>query len=235
MKDEIRNPKVLRKINDLKSSGSSWSAIKEKLKSDMDIEASIPTIRKAYDTYSARSAETIANDGELQQSIREAVLNTSQQLQNINDFANKIIKYASNQMDNLQSDKDISNVMQAGTQAAKQILNQIQFQERLVRQLSEGFDSKEVSKIEYNKIFTNNLQELEKSGYIKILRNPDEPADAEQEIRFEQLDLTDEEAKKLFVTGRTRHENYIITSPRYENQNKQQQNQKIGSCLYIKG
>jgi hypothetical protein len=157
--DSLRNPKALRKIGEMRGAEASWTHIQKTLEKDLGIKASLPTIQNAYNIYAARSSEIIAGDEQLKGALKQAVFDTAERLKKIGKIMDDILDAA-----RTSPDTKIS--------AAKEVLNQLYFQEKLLNRIEQGFDWGKISKIEYTKISINNLEELEKAGYIKILRRP---------------------------------------------------------------
>lgn len=153
MKDELRSPKALKKMGELRSAGMSWTGIQAALEKDMDIKASLPTIQNAYNIYVARSSEIIAGDEALKGALQEAVFDTAERLKKIGRVMDDIIDQARTTT----TDK---------IAASKEILNQLYFQEKLLNRIQQGFDWGKVSKVEYTKISVKNIVELEKAGKL---------------------------------------------------------------------
>lgn len=189
VKDELRSPETLKRIGELKSTDNSWLAIQRKLESELGIKAGVPAIKNAYNIYSARSSEIIAGDESIKGALKEAVLDTSEQLKEINEEMRNLVKKAKTGA----SDK---------ISASKEILNQLYFQEKLLNRIQQGFDWGKINKIEYTKISANNLEELEKSGYIKILKKPGEEAIDVDKIRDAEFKDKDDYIKKEEVNKR---------------------------------
>ena len=175
MRDELRNPKVLKKLGELKSAGMSWVAIKQTLERELGIKANISTIQGVYKIYASRSSEIIAGDDELKGALKQAVFDTAERLKKIGRIMDELLDQARTSA----GDK---------ISASKEILNQLYFQEKLLNNIQQGFDWGKINKIEYTKISVNNLEELEKAGYIKILKRPGEVIDVEniKEAEFEE-------------------------------------------------
>ena len=158
-RNDIRKPEVLKEIGKLRSSGMSFQGIAKTLSGKYGLKKpNHASVQKAYEVYASRQGEVIAGDEELKQGIKEAVLDTKDQLVKLNEMVWDIIKDAETSKDKLN--------------AAREILNQLRFQEQLINKLTEGFDFNNLNKLEVTKIVVNNLEQLEKDGYIKILTNP---------------------------------------------------------------
>jgi hypothetical protein len=153
MKDELRSPKALRKLGELRSAGMSWTAIQGTLERELEIKASLPTIQNAYNVYVARSSEIIAGDNALKGALKDAVFDTAERLKKIGKVMDDLLDSARTSA----GDK---------IAATKEILNQLYFQEKLLNRIQQGFDFSKVSKVEYTKISVKNIVELEKAGKL---------------------------------------------------------------------
>jgi len=169
MINELRNPEILRKLGEWKGAGQTWKTIKVTLERDCGIKASLPAIQNAYDVYSARSSEIIAGDENLKATLKEAVLDTANQLKEINNIMREIIA-------------DAKGKPESKIAAAREVLNQLYFQEKLLNRMMTGFNMQSISKIEYTKVSVNNLEELEKAGYIKVIKRPGEFIDIGEKV-----------------------------------------------------
>lgn len=186
----------MKKLGEWKSSGLSWTGIQKKLQVDHNIQASNTAIQNAYSTYATRSAEIIAGDDSLKNNLKVTILNTTDQLQRINDLVWSMLQE--------EQKKTISNKDKLA--AIREIREQLTFQESILNRLSNAINPQQINLIEYNKFSTNNLEELEKLGYIKILKRPgqtfkkikeyDEPTvEGELEIEEQDFDVDDIEEK----------------------------------------
>lgn len=179
MIDEIRDPKILSKIADYRSLGSSWTFISKKIREEFNIEASDMALKRAYDSYISKATELVSQDDTLKYAIKGRILQVEDQLKKVNESMMSILsqRYV----------KDSDKVS-----AAREILRQLQFQEKLLERLKEGFDTKRISRIEYTKVSVNNLEELERLGYIKVLRKP-ETTEIKQVLEIEEVDKKEDE------------------------------------------
>lgn len=163
MIDEIRSPEMLKEIGLMKGSGKSWSAITKVIGEKIGKKITIPSVMRAHEIYASRSAEIISGDDELKGMLKTAVINQTEQLEEINNTVRGLMKKLVE--NNYQEPQLIIN-------AAKEIREQIGCQVKLLNNLQDGFDMTKINRLEYTKISVNNLDELERAGYIKILQKP---------------------------------------------------------------
>jgi hypothetical protein len=161
MNDEIRRPEVLTEIGKCVSTGMNWSALKEHLKKQFKIETDVRTIKNVYDTYVMRRGEVFAGHKELQMEVKkeveETILDTKASLK-------KIHKFVDNMMDRAQGEDD-----RLALDCAREILNQLYFQEKLLNKMQTGINVQNLNKLEITQIVVKQLDDLEKSGQIKII------------------------------------------------------------------
>ena len=158
-RNDLRKPEVLREIGKLRGSGMSFRGIAKSISGSYGVK--LPTVlavQKAYEVYTARQGDIIEGDKELQNEIKGALIDTKDQLIKLNELMWTVINDAETSKDKIS--------------AAKEVLNQMRFQETLITKVTDGFDFKKMNKIEITKIIVNNLEQLEKDGFIKILTNP---------------------------------------------------------------
>ena len=173
-KQELRNPQALKRIGEMRGAGATWGMIAHTLEKEMDIKTTLPTIQNAYNIYSARAAEIIAGDDQLKGALKSAVFDTAERLRKVGKIMDEMLDQA-----RISPGDKIA--------ASKEILNQLYFQEKLLNRIQQGFDWGKISKIEYTKISINNLEELEKAGYIKILKKPGEVIDIPKREKKEEV------------------------------------------------
>ena len=179
-RNDLRSPEVLTEIGKLRSSGMSFNGIAKEISRTFNLkEPTVLAVQKAYNIYSSRSSEVIAGDDELKKGIKEAVLDTKDQLVKINSIVWEIIQSAETPKDKLG--------------AAKEILNHLRFQQQLITKITEGFDFKNMNRIEVTKIVVNNLEQLEKDGFIKILNKPGQIIDLE---KVREAEFTEDETDR---------------------------------------
>ena len=191
--DRLREPQVLSKLGEWRSADLSWVAIQEKLNTEFNLEASVDAIQNAYSTYAARSAEIIAGDEMLKGTLKRAVVKAADTLAMVHSRITEIL---------LRSE-DEANVLGA----ADRLMKFLELQKKLLDHMKEGFDLDKVNAIEYVKISRDNLGELAKAGYIKILRRPGEPFDANAK---ETVEITKQHIKELNLHGESHTDIYKI-------------------------
>jgi len=196
--EELRDPKAKARIAELRAQGKSWNTIRETCNRELGLKASTTAYMNTYDDVAVQTAEVIAADDAVKATLKKAVLKTAEQLEEINDVMRQILK------DNMEDP-------QHRISASREILNHLYFQEKLLNRINDSFNIGKVSKIEYNKISINNLDELAKRGYIKILRRPGEPFDPDTKeiIPLNAVQLSQLNAHRVVDVGA-----YKITAPR---------------------
>ena len=187
--DDVRTPNVLRQIATLRSSDISWGGVAKKVSEMLNREVSAVVVKNAYDTFAARSTDIIAGDEELKGLLKSTVLNQADQLKEINAHVMNLMQTLAKKTKNATAKE-----MQVLISAAREIREQIQLQANLLNKMDEGWNTNKINHVEYTKISINNLSELEKGGYIKILKRPG----SKDEVNFrEEISLTEEQLKEL--------------------------------------
>lgn len=200
MNDDIKTPEVLRNIAALRATDTSWIGIADKISKMVNREVSPANVRSAYEIFASRSADIIAGDEELKGLLKTTVIDQADQLKQINGYVMNLMKKLANKTD--------VKEMQAMINAAREIREQIQLQANLLNKMGEGWDTNRINRIEYTKISVNNLTELEKSGYIKILRRPG----SKDKINFreEEISITEKQLQELIEKHKLISGNYLI-------------------------
>ena len=157
--DKLRSPEVLAFIGSEVSLGVSWTGIRTKLVEKFDIDVNPFTIKKAFEVYATRRSELVANSPELNKVIKKDILDSSEQLKQINDIMWGLIKELNNS-----NEKDVKSVIQI----AREIREQIKISNDMSRSFIDKLDPSKINKIEYTKVVINSLKELEASGIITI-------------------------------------------------------------------
>jgi len=196
MIDELRSPEMLEKIGQLRSEGKSWTYIKSEIEKLINKKVDITSIQRAYKAMSVRSSEIIAKDEELKGRLTQIVFNQKEQLEKINSICNNLL-------DNL-LEKGGSTAAVLATM--REIREQIKLQKELLDRMSEGFDPKNVSAVHYTNISVNNLKELEKSGFIRILKKPGAITATDLDV----INLSRDHIRTLLKSGQIRVKNYLI-------------------------
>ena len=162
----LRVPKVIRKIGEYKSLGMGWTDMAEQLYKDYKIVTTHDRVRNVYLELINKNADIIVGDEKLKGLLKQTVIDQASQLSKINKITNRLLDDISEK-----DDPDVDSLVKI----TKEIRHQIVLQAKLLGSLKDGIDSKQINKVEYTKISVNNLGDLEKEGYIKILRKPGEP------------------------------------------------------------
>lgn len=201
MDDELVHPEMLKKLGKWRSCERPWVAIQKDIENELKRKITIPSIQKAYEVYSRRSAEIISGDEDLKGMLRDTVIDQTEQLKEINDFVRQLMREML-----AESSRD-TKAGQVMLNAAREIREQISLQAKLLNNMQEGFNFKQINQVEYTQISTNNLKELEKEGYIRILRRPGEVYDVEAK---EVVSINKEEMNQLNHEGVVIVGNYSI-------------------------
>ena len=164
--DMMAEPKTLQKIGKLRSGGMSFQGIANRLIQEDGIKTGYMAVKRAYEIYSTKSKDIVAGDNQLKTELQEVVLDTKNQLKLINESVWEVLR---------NSGKDGITL-----QATREILKQLEFQEKMLNRMEEGFDFRKANKIEITQIVVNSLESLEKAGYIKILNKPGETINLEK-------------------------------------------------------
>lgn len=197
MIDELREPEVLETLAKLKARGLSWKGITDKISDELGKEISVKAVRNAYDLVATKNAELMTEDEELKGKLTKIVFNQKDQIEKINKTCNSLL-------DELMESKEDP---MAAISAMKEIREQIKLQKELLERLTDGFDPNKINRIEYTNISVNNLNELEKQGYIKILRKPGQPYDPEYK---DLVSISKEQLEELNKKGAVNLKDYCI-------------------------
>jgi hypothetical protein len=161
MNEELRQPEVLTELGKCAFSGMNWAALKKHVNRKFGIETSVPTLKRVFNTYLERRAEIIASNKEIQTEMKgeidKTIINTRSALEKIHKYVDELMEYSRHRDDRL------------GLECAKEILNQLYFQEKLINKLTTGVNIEQMNKIETIQIMVNKLDSLEKEGRIKII------------------------------------------------------------------
>lgn len=161
-KNELYEVDVLKRIGELRATGTPFTVIALKLKEEKGIDVTPTTVSSAYDKFVGKTSEIIASDDNIKRELLKPILDTANQLKKINEFTWDII----DDFETENSDK---------LKAIKEIRGQLELQEKILNRMSESLNPTNISKLEYTKMSIKNLIELEKQGLITINRRMDEP------------------------------------------------------------
>lgn len=199
MIDELRTPDMLKKLGEWRSGGLSWRKIRELVKEEIGKDVTEATLKKTFQLVESKTSEIIAGDEELKGKLSNVVFNQASRLKHISDMCDKLL----NELMDSREDPT------AAIAAMREVREQIKLQKELLDRMTEGFDQNKINRIQYTNISVNNLNELEKSGYIKILRKPGETYDPEKKD-LELIKIDKEELNKLESEGMLKKEGYCI-------------------------
>jgi len=156
----LRSPDVLKYIGSEASLGLPWTSIAKGIGEKFSFTPSPQAVERAYDIYATRRAELVATNPKLNKAIQEEVLNSTNQLKDINDIMWTLIK----ELKDSGETKDIKLIVQM----AREIREQIKISNEMSKSFIERLDPSKINKIEYTKVVINSLKDLEASGIITI-------------------------------------------------------------------
>lgn len=162
VQDQLADPKILVKIGKLNSAGMSIQGITETLRKEDNINASFFSVKKALKIYSIRGTEIISGDELLKSEIKSIIDDRKSQLIAINNLTWELIKQAKEQ--------GRLNLLTA-IPAIKELREQVKLADDLLKEMNEGIDYRKMGNVAITQIIIEQLPELERSGYIKII-NP---------------------------------------------------------------
>lgn len=157
--DQLKEPDVLVYVGKCYSSDMGYSAIARAVKRKYNIEANNQQIKQVIAIFQSRKSDLINGSNELQEMVKGVILDTKSQLERINNECWKIFD---------EFDKKKESEMKLA--AMRDILKQLEFQERLLTRLSSSISKPKINKLEMTQIIVNSLDDLEKQGVIKILK-----------------------------------------------------------------
>lgn len=176
---ELKRPEIFFDIGRLISVGNSYTEVADKINQKYGLRANNEQIREVYNTYVTRRKEMIDADKEIQEGLRKDLLNTREQLLASNKKVWEII--------------DKTKYDDTKIKALKEVREQLVFQERLIHKLMEGFRPEKADTIMLTQVVVNSLDQLEKDGFIKILKPVNQPIDIKIEEVEENGGNTDKE------------------------------------------
>lgn len=159
--DRLKEPDVLIYIGKCFSSGMGYNAITKAVKRKYDITSSYHQVRKVVQIFQSRQSDLITGSNELQEMVKGVILDTKTQLEKLNEECWAIYEE--------QQDSGMKLV------TMREILKQLEFQEKVLSRLSKQFGGNtqpKINKLEMTQVIVNSLEDLEKQGVIKILKNP---------------------------------------------------------------
>lgn len=193
--DRLRESNNLARLGELVYKNYSWKYIANKLSQELNIKVGEKTVKNIYDEYKAKRTEILTEDEELKQGVKNTIIDVDDQLKRINNITNNLLD---NLIDEGYEDKDMV------LKVVREVRGQIDLQTSLVKKLTEGFDEHKISEQKYIKMSLENLEQLEKNNYIKILRKPGEKLDPDtlQVINVSSNDLEKlNKEKRIMLPG----------------------------------
>jgi len=193
--DRLRESNNLARLGELVYKNYSWKYIANKLSQELNIKVGEKAVKNIYDEYKAKRTEILTEDEELKQDVKNTIIDVDDQLKRINNITNNLLD---NLIDDGYEDKDMV------LKVVREVRGQIDLQTSLVKKLTEGFDEHKISEQKYIKMSLDNLEQLEKNNYIKILRKPGEKLDPEtlQVINVSRDDLEKlNKEKRIMLPG----------------------------------
>jgi len=184
---KLKEPEVLVYIGKLYSSGMNYSEIVEKVREKFGIEANSTQIKKVITIFKSRQSDLIKGDNELKNMVKWTILDTKKELEKIHQEC----------LDILEEAKRIKD-FKSRIAAVREIRGQLEFQEKLQQRLTGSLDGAKINKLEMTQVIVNSLEDLERHGVIKILKNPNkfETIGIESEYFIDQEDQEEENDRK---------------------------------------
>lgn len=159
--DKFKEPEVLNYIGKCYSSGMNNAEIAKAVNTKFELTPTRSQIIRIIEIFKNRKSDIVSGSNELQEMIKGTILDTKTQLQRINNKCWDLM------------DKAESEGIFEAVAVMKEILKQMEFQEKLLTRLQSNAFSPKVNKLELTQVIVNSLDELEKQGVIKILRPND--------------------------------------------------------------
>lgn len=166
--DKLRDTKNLARLGELVYSNYSWKYIAKTLSDELKVRITDTVAKKIYEEYKAKRTEILTEDEELKNSVMNTIIDVDDQLKRINNITNEMLDRL---IEEGYEDKDMV------LKVIREVRGQIDLQTSLVKKLTEGFDEHKISEQKYIRMSLDNLEQLEKNNYIKILRRPGETFD----------------------------------------------------------
>jgi hypothetical protein len=159
--DKLRTPEVLMDIGKQAAAGMGWAALCRYVLEKYEIKTTIPTMKLVYQTYQERRGEIVAANKEINKKIlnevEETVINTKETLKRVHVFVNELMEKSKGEDNRLALD------------CAREILNQLYYQEKVLNRMQSGINIENISKLEITQIVVTKLEDLQKAGRIKII------------------------------------------------------------------
>lgn len=165
--DKLKEPDVLIYIGKCYSADMGLNAIAKAIKRRFGIDATYHQIRKVVAIFKNRQSDLIKGDRDLQGMIKGVIIDTESEIRRLHKECVSILEEA----------KYIQN-FNARISAIRELRSLIELQDKLLSKLHGTLDGSKVNKLELTQIIVNSLDDLEKQGIIKILKNPNNPLES---------------------------------------------------------
>ena len=160
---DLRKPEILEEITRMRALGESYRSIEDYLRDEYKIDVKHQAIRKMYIQMGKTSKNMIKANNEVKAILQSEVLDTTKQLRTMNERMNKLY-------DELQ-DSNVKNRTSDMINISKEIRNQLEFQAKLLQQISDAPKSQHINFIDQSVKVIGQLESLEKDGFIKVLKS----------------------------------------------------------------
>lgn len=160
---ELRNPEVLEEITKMRALGESYKSISQFLEKDYNIKVHENAVRKMYQKLGKQSTNMIKANNEVKAILQSEVLDTTKQLRVMNERMNRLyeeLQYSESK----NRTTDMINI-------SKEIRNQLEFQAKLLQQISDAPKAQNINYIDQSIKVVGILDGLAEDGYIKILKD----------------------------------------------------------------
>ncbi len=162
----------LKRISYLKQAGNGWSEIAKIVSKEFELQVTPNTIKNIYQTYIVRRREILEGDQQLKGELKQAVLDWKDQLTRANSIIWEVIN-------NLRAKKKNRDLLHA----LDRLHSQLYLQNKILTEMNKNVSVTQFNTIEITQTVMNNLKELEKGGFIKVLRLPEYWKGQKEEIR----------------------------------------------------
>lgn len=159
--DRFKEPEVLNYMGKCYSSGMNNAEIAKAVGNKFGEVPSREQVQKIIDIFKTRKSDVVEGSHELQEMIKGTIIDTKSQLQRINGKCWDLL------------DKAEKEGTFEAVAVMKEILKQMEFQEKLLFRLQSNTFTPKINKLELTQVIINSLDDLEKQGVIKILKPND--------------------------------------------------------------
>jgi hypothetical protein len=152
-RQEVRKPEIIKRIAELVTAGNPFTEIARILEEEKGIKASKQVIERVYNTYAARRAEVVESNKEMEEFMKEDVINVKKQLWDVNKKCREILDEA------IDPDEKLK--------AIDRIHSQIMIQQKLLENLNRDKPT-EINIVHITTKVLNIMKEWEDQGVIEI-------------------------------------------------------------------